>query len=62
MGKRIMTKDEVIEEYGLCAVCFDRSTCRDKDTNMVVWGCSSYVDDGGERYEVTTRKGRRNDK
>ena len=62
MGERIMTKEEVIEEYGLCTVCADRNTCPDKDPRMVLFGCSSYIDDGGERYEVTTRKGRRNDK
>ena len=55
MGEKIMTKEEMIKEYGLCAVCADRRTCSDKDHHMVVWGCSSYVDDGCERYEVTTR-------
>lgn len=62
MGEKIMTKEEMIEEYGLCAVCADRRTCRDKDPHMVVSGCSSYVDDGCERYKVTKRKVRRNDK
>lgn len=38
MGERIMTKEEVFEEYGLCAVCADRNTCPDKDPRMVLFG------------------------
>ena len=28
MGEKVMTKEEVIEEYGLCAVCADRRRWR----------------------------------
>lgn len=50
-----MTKDEVIEEYGLCAVCADRETCEDAPKDMVLSHCSSYSDDGATVYEVTKR-------
>ena len=58
MGEKIMTK-----EYGLCAACANRRTCRDKDPLIIVVDdYCSYVDDGCERCKVTKRKGRRNDK
>ena len=58
MGEKIMTKEEVIDEYGLCAVCADRDACDDKPDGMVLMLCSQYEDDGCENYKVTKRKGR----
>lgn len=51
-----MTKEEVIAEYGLCAVCADRDTCEDKPEDMVLDLCSSYEDDGSTKYKVTKRR------
>ena len=53
--KMKMTKEEVINEYGLCAVCAERETCEDRPDDMALSCCSGYSDDGGTVYEVTRR-------
>lgn len=50
------TKDEVIERYGLCAVCADRETCPDKPDDMLLSLCTSYSDDGSTMYQVKVRE------
>lgn len=50
-----MTKDEVIDRYGLCAVCADRETCPDKPDDMLLSLCTSYSDDGSTMYQVKVK-------
>lgn len=52
----VMTKEEVIAEYGLCAVCANKADCEDKPEDMVLDLCSSYEDDGSTKYKVTKRR------
>lgn len=52
----VMTKEEVIAEYGLCAVCANRDYCEDKPDDMVLALCSDYEDDGSTKYQVTKRR------